>query len=325
MSVDSVLNGFAANIRENYSLEIFDVIIPPPDEETGEVPPYFDPKKYTEQVCTAISEAQASINRAFLYLYNDLEIPHGEHQNFITINALSEVFRDTPSYSLSTKIFTDKLEYSYTCGQIYHSYSKGCTGDFLRTLYGYIPTSITNTCNYYQSLYDDFIPVISPNPEEPPVPKITQFWNKYSSAFSTAILEHEPQFKSVKNNFSMFYDMITEYKNLAINASKIQAAGFVFVDAKRRTQSVLDNMDTIFKECRNKFKYYDSLVNDLYELWLVTINHVETEYSEESDYEKESLKIKIFSALLLDYVKFYDDSEKLYKNFLTFFTQYGIK
>lgn len=325
MSIDSILNTYISNIRQNYSLEIFDIVVPPPDEETGEIPPHFDPKTSMEELCSAISLAKSIINNAFLYLFNNLEIRNGEHQNFITINALSEVFRDTQQYSLDTKIFTDSPEYySNICGQLYFSYAKGYTGDFL-TIYNYVPINITEICNYYQLLYDEYTPDISSGSEEPPAPKITQFWNSYGTSFEHQIFSFKPIFEKLSNDFISFYNMITEYKDLAINASKAQATGFVFVDAQRRKQAVLENMDLVFKECRNKFKYYDSLVNDLYELWLTTFDHVESEYSEENEYEKESLKTKIFSALILDYVKFYENSEKLYKRFLTFFTRYGIK
>lgn len=325
MSVDTVIDQFLADIRKNYNLEIFDVIAPSPDETTGEVPAYYDPKTDTELVCSNFDTARKKVNTGFLYLFNDLEHPNGEHQNFLMLNSISEIFRQTPSYSFTTKEFTDKLEYAYTCGQLYTSYSKGCTGEFIKNSYQYIPINITRICNKYQELYDAFIPdPPSSDPDAEIIPKITQFWNKYSGAFSKEIAENNPPIETLSSNFDWFYNKITEYKDLGTNAAKIQAVGYVFYDAKNRVQLINQNMDIIFSLCRYKFKLYDTLVDDLYELWIKTINHVESEYKDLNSYEKESMKQKIYSGQILEVINFYTNAKNIYDDFLTFFTQYSI-
>lgn len=328
MSVDSVMTEFNNVIRKNYELEIFDIVIPDADEETGTVPAYFDPETLIEDdICKTIDTAKNTINRAFLYFFNDLEIPNGEHQNFLVLNNISEIFRKTPSYSFTTKEFTDKLEYAYTCGQLYTSYAKGCTGDFLDVLFKHIPVNITSICTKYQQLYDEFIPEPpdTSDPEAEVIPKITQFWNLYSDAFTEEILANKPPFEELSKDFEYLYDKITEYKELGINAAKQQAVGYVFPGDEKRLQVAYPSMDEVFSTCRNKFKLYDTLVDSVYELWLKTITHVEEEYADKQDYEKESLKLKIYSGALLEEIDFFADAQKIYQDFLTFFEQYDIR
>lgn len=329
MSVDSVINEFINEIRSNYNLSIFDIVVP--DSNEGNVIDYFDPKTILEVVCQTLESLKSTINNAFLCLFNDLEQINGEHQNFISLNTLSEMFRNTPSYSLETKQFTDKLEYAYTCGELYSSYSKSYNGDFINTLYKNIPINITKICNKYQQLYNEFnsstnIKYISKiiNNEES-IPKITQFWNKYNEQFTEEILQNKNPFIELQSNFNEFYTKIIEYKDLGTRAAKLQATGFVFINATNREQQVLSNMNDIFKLCRNKFKNYDELVDELYELWLTTIEHVNKNYLNLSEYDIESMKQKIYSGLLLEKINFFSDSEILYNYFLTFFSQYNIK
>lgn len=59
MSVDSVMTEFNNVIRKNYELEIFDIVIPDADEETGTVPAYFDPETLIEDdICKTIDTAK---------------------------------------------------------------------------------------------------------------------------------------------------------------------------------------------------------------------------------------------------------------------------
>lgn len=325
-SVDLLFTKYINMIRNNYKLEIFNIVIPDPDPETGEIPDYFDPKAFIEEnICKTIDRAKNAVNNAFLSLFNNLEAQNGEHQNFIIINAISEMIRGTPSYSFTTKEFTDKLEYAYTCGQLYASYAKGCTGEFLDTpFYNRTLGIITTICNTWQHEYEKFLEKSSNTSVSESIPKITQFWNKYSGVFSSEILPYKAPFEKLAISFEQMYNKIIEYKDLGINAAKYQAVGNVFPGDEKRLQVVYPSMDEVFSACRHKFKLYDTLVDSLYELWLETITHVEKEYSDTPDFEKESLKSKIYIGVLLEKTNFYNDAQKLYQYFLTFFKQYNI-
>lgn len=323
MSCESILQDYIDTIRNNYTKKIFTVVKYKPTSSSTETISSFDPKPVVETVCTGISSAKTAISTAWTYLFNDLEIPNGEHQNFLQLNALSEMFRKTPSYSFSNpKVYTDKLDYSYTCGQLYTSYAKGVDGTFLKTLYGNVPDEITAICSKYQNLYDKFVPDTS---ETNSKPKIAQFWESYSADFIKEIKPYELTFKSLASDWNDFYNKVHEYKELGVDAAKKQAVGFVFEHSGEREEQTLPTMTDVFSSCQNKFLYYDNLVEDLYGLWVQSAAHANTIYAEESEWVIISNRLKIFSGVLLEHIGFFSAAEKIYKNLLTFFSKYNIK
>lgn len=330
MTVESVLNSFITSIEANYDLAMFGSTIVTTTGTDGEsnTVTYYSGKEELEAVCKEIEKAKESINTGFLFLFNDLEQPNGEHQNFLVINALSEVFRKAQSYSFQTKVFTDKLWYAYTCGQLYSSYAHGASGEFLNTLYIEIPINITQICGEYQELYDEFTPSTTPaDPADPgskPLPKTVQFWKQYGTQFTKEISPYADTFNQVASDFSWFYNEIIAYKDLGTNAAKLQAVGYVFTNTDDRTQLVNTNMTEVFSLCSGKFEIYDSLVEQLYGLWIQTKNHVATEYTDLQDYEIQGMELNIFTGALLESINFYSDSENIYHEFLTFFQNYGI-
>lgn len=331
MTVESVLNSFIDNIESNYDMDMFGsttVTTPGAEGEEPTTVTYYSGKEELEKVCEAIDAAKGSINRGFLFLFNDLEQDHGEHQNFLVINALSEIFRKTQSYSFETKQFTDKLWYAYTCGQIYASYARGADGQFLNTLYREIPINITQICTDYQELYDEFTPSTTPadpdDPQSQSLPKTVQFWQQYGDTFKEEINPFAETFNQVASDFAWFYDEIIAYKDLGTNAAKLQATGYVFTNTDDRLQVVLPSMTDVFGLCSGKFQIYDTLVEQMYGLWIQTEQHVATEYSDLKEYEIQSYELNIFSGVLLESINFYSDSERIYNEFLTFFTNYDI-
>ena len=331
MTVESVLSEFKTQIESNYDLEMFgstEVTTSTPDGGSNTVT-YYSGKEELVKVCEAIDKAKNSINTAFLYFFNDLEQPSGEHQNFLVINALSEVFRRSQSYSFETKEFTNKLWYAYTCGQLYASYSRGCTGEFLSTLYGSIPINISRLCTNYQELYDEFTPdTTAPDPEDPqskPLPKTVQFWQQYGEEFQTEVEPYIDTFNTVVSDFGWLYNEITKYKDLGTTAAKLQAVGYVFTNTDERTQLVSSNMTDVFALCSGKFEIYDELVGNMYNLWNQSKQHVATEYPDLEEYNIASQELNVFTGVLLESINFYSDSETIYHEFLTFFSKYGIE
>lgn len=331
MTVESVMSGFVSDIEANYDLEMFgSTTVTITDDTTGEssTVTYYSGKEELEKICTAINAAKDSINTGFLYLFNDLEQDHGEHQNFLVINALSEIFRKTQSYSFETKQFTDKLWYAYTCGQIYSSYGKGASGQFLTRLYSEIPINITRICGEYQELYDEFTPSTTPedpgDPESKPLPKTVQFWQEYGEEFGSEMEPFLDTFNALAADFNWFYGEITAYKELGTNAAKLQAVGNVFTYTDDRTQLVAPSMTEVFASCDNQFQIYDTLVEEMYDLWLRAEEHVNTEYTDLEEWEIRSTKLNVFAGVLLEHINFFSESETMYNEFLTFFSSYGI-
>ena len=336
MSVESVMEGFVSSIQANYDKEIFEVVTydPTPSDtgqEEGEDDTItsFDAKVVVDQVCDAINAAKESISKGWLYLFNDLEHPNGEHQNFLVLNAVSEVFRKTPSYDFNNpNVFTDRLEYCYTCGQLYTSYAKGVSGEFLDILYGAVPLDITEICEEYQELYDEFVPSTTPgdssDPASRPMPKLMQFWNRYSNQFTAEILAYVPQFQELKSDWDWFYEEVSAYKDLGVSAAQKQAVGYVFVNTDDRTEQVHPTMTDVFQLCKGNFQVYDTLVEELYGIWLQADAHAEQLYAGEDEWTRNSNKLKVFSGVLLEHIGFFDDAKAMHEEFLTFFGRYNI-
>lgn len=314
MSVDTIFDNYLKTIRNNYKLGIFSV-------EKG-----FNPKTVLENACSSFNDARKAINNGFLYLFNDLEQPNGDQQNFLIINSIAEIFRSIPMYSYDTKEFADSLDYAYTRGQIYTSYSKGSDGKFIQKLYDQVPKNITNICNEYQKKFDNYVPPVksASEPEEPEKTPLESFWDKYSAEFTTKINTQSAQMETLANKFKWFYNKITEFKNLGVNASKLQASAHNFLNAKEYTQIVAPTMEDVFSVCRTKFKNYDPVIDNIYEIWLTAKEHVKIEYSELNTNDANTILSKIYSSKVLEYINFYNNSKKLYDELLTFFTQYGI-
>lgn len=372
MSVTSVCNTFKKSIEDNYSLSIFGLdsdistqdfmnwattvlttdgrpvtkedMIASMGGTTG--------KPILENLISAITKANEAIDKGLLYLFNDLEHSNGEHQNFLVINSLSEIFRNSPSYSFETDSYTEKLEYAYTCGQLYSSYGKASDGTFLSNNFGYVMTDVKKICQTYESYYtgvdpskidqsdwgsvlltneDYFINMgwkysytSSSSSDEEDIPPLVRFWNYYYKQFQEEIQPFIDVFNSMTTDWQWFYDEITSYKEAGTDAAKLQAVGYTFTSSDNRGELASPTMTDVFSSCETKFQAYDSQVEYFYSLWKKTLNKME-EKTDLDSWDANSEKYKMFTGAILEDTGFFAKAKNIYNEFLTFFQKYGIQ
>lgn len=374
MSVTSVCNTLKKGIEDNYSLSIFGLASDISTEEfmqwafslfnAGDKPLTKEDMLESmsgktgmpilKNLISAITKANEAIDKGLLYLFNDLEHSNGEHQNFLVINSLSEMFRNTPSYSFETNTYTEKLEYAYTCGQLYSSYSKACDGTFLSNNFGYIISDVKKICQTYEKYYtgidpdkidqglwwnailnnEDYFNTMgwkysytdssSDNDDEKTIPPLVRFWNYYYEQFQEEIQPFIDTFNSIATDWQWFYDEITSYKEMGTEMSKLQAVGHSFIFSDNRNEQVSPTMTDVFNSCETKFQLYDSQVEYFYSLWKKTLTKIE-ERTDLNEWEISAEKYKMFTGAILENTGFFTKAKNMYNEFLTFFQKYDIQ
>lgn len=329
MSISSVMAAHKTTIRANEDLECMEPATSSETDSNGDTTTTvtFDPMDVLESVCTSIDEVVSAVTTGFQALYDDLEVTNGEHVNFIVLNAYGEVFRKRQSYDFDTCEFTDRLEYSYTIGQLYQSYANGCDGEFLDFILGPYPARITEICEEYNELYEDFSYSTTPDADGNVESKATQFWNRYSAVFTEDINTQKANYDTVTADWNSFYSKIIEYKDLGASASKQMSIGSSFIQEADRAEVVQATMQDVFLNCKGKFQTFDSLVGTLYDLWVDSKAHVDDYWvgtQEIEEYEVTTYYINVYYGAMLEQVGFYDSAETLYDWFVSFFKKYSI-
>lgn len=325
MSVTSVCNSISSSIRTVFKSEPFvSKNYTSTDTSSNTESSATGGRTVLEALIESITKANEAIDKGLLYLFNDLEHSNGEHQNFLVINSLSEIFRNNPSYSFETDTYTEKLEYAYTCGQLYSSYGKASDGTFITNSYGYVTTDVLKVCNTYSEYYNKFTPSISSTSSYSGTSKIVQFWNRYYSSFSQEIQPFIDVFNSMATDWQWFYDEITTYKETGTEAAKLQAVGYTFTSSDNRSELALPTMTDVFSSCETKFQAYDSQVEYFYSLWKKTLNKME-EKTDLDSWDANSEKYKMFTGAILENIGFFTKAKNIYNEFLTFFQKYGIQ
>jgi hypothetical protein len=379
MSVTSVCNTFKKSIEDNYSLNIFadtgdqnfktwatDVLLlnnmAITEENMMKVVGGKTGASILKNLISAITKANEAIDKGLLYLFNDLEHSNGEHQNFLVINSLSEIFRNSPSYSFETDSYTEKLEYAYTCGQLYSSYSKASDGTFLSNNFGYVMTDVKKICQTYESYFTgvdpseidqsgviqtsqqsnwasmqitnkDYLDYIndkvliidsSSSDDEEDLPLLVRFWIYYYKQFQEEIQPFIDVFNSMVTDWEWFYDEITSYKEAGTDAAKLQAVGYTFTSSDNRSELASPTMTDVFSSCETKFQTYDSQVEYFYSLWKKTLSKME-EKTDLDSWDANSEKYKMFTGAILEDTGFFTKAKNIYNEFLTFFQKYGIQ
>lgn len=310
MSTTSVLNKYINIIRSNYNLDIFEEEVISTDDITGESVTVSRPKLVTENVCTSISNASNSIFMAFDVLFNSHKIEDGQNQNFMVINAFSENYRNYDQYNDGS--FSINKTYTNCCGKFYHASAIGSSGEFLLQ-YKVYPDNITDICLYYETLYDDFVPVIPlPTLDDTPTetePKITQFWNIYINEFTSKVNAQKTMFDNLKSDFSSFEVHVQNYIDIGQNNAMAFAVGSVFIDSDKKTTMPYINMAQDWNTHENKFLYYSSDIENIYKLWLTSATETDKIYSvNATEYEYDSIRQNIFFSLILTYKDFWNQS-----------------